>query len=425
MTVITDSKDLAAFCRRLSEAEFVTVDTEFMRERTYWPHLCLVQLGGPDEAAAVDALAEGIDLAPLFDLLANPDILKVFHAARQDIEIFYHMSGTVPAPLFDSQIAAMVCGFGESVSYEILSGKLAKARIDKSLRFTDWARRPLSDRQIQYAIGDVTHLRVIYEALRSQLEKRGRAAWVAEEMAALLDPELYVIDPNNAWKRLKMRSRAPRLLAILRELAAWRETEARRRDVPRQRVLRDEAIVGIAAQAPNSKQELTQIRGVGGGTAALAEPILEAVARGKAVPEDQCPEPPPNRHGLNAPEAQLDLLRVLLKMKSEEHHVAPRLIAAAADIERIAAGETEGIAALGGWRHEIFGADALALREGRLALAVAGETLCLVPLDGDDAPALPPPPPPKTTKPRRRRRNRARRGNGEKPSEASTDPDPV
>lgn len=259
MPMISDTASLAAFCERLKSAPFVTVDTEFMREKTYWPLLCLVQVAGPDEARAVDPLAPGIDLTPLFDILADPGILKVFHAARQDIEIFLNLTGSVPAPLFDSQVAAMVCGFGDSVGYETLATQLARARIDKSMRFTDWSLRPLSERQVQYALADVTHLRVVYEKLLRKLERNGRVGWLVEEMAVLTDPGTYRVAPDDAWRRLKPRSSSPKFLAVLRELASWREREAQERDLPRQRVLRDETLMEIAANHPASTADLGQI----------------------------------------------------------------------------------------------------------------------------------------------------------------------
>ena len=249
MKLITTTDELAAFCKSLADTEFVAVDTEFMRERTYWPKLCLAQVAGPDDAAAIDALAEGIDLSPLDELMANPKVLKVFHAARQDLEIFYLRMNSVPMPLFDTQVAAMVCGHGEAASYESLATKLAKAKIDKSSRFTDWSRRPLSERQITYALSDVTHLRVVYEKLRRQLEKTGRLPWIAEEMSVLNDPATYRADPEQAWRRLKPRGASPRLLAILKEIAAWRERTAQRIDIPRQRLLRDEQLLEIASHA--------------------------------------------------------------------------------------------------------------------------------------------------------------------------------
>src|SRR5258706_12828206 len=291
MTVITDSSTLAALCHRLASEVFIPVTTEFMRDRTYWPDLCLVQVPAPEEAAAIDPMAEGIDLAPLFELLANPQVLKVFHAARQDLEIFFLLMGALPVPLFDSQVAGMVCGFGDSVSYETLAARLAGARIDKSFRFTDWAKRPLSDRQITYALGDVTHLRPIYEKLSKRLHSSGRERWVDEEMAILTDPATYRLDPETAWMRLKPRSGSAKFLNVLKAGAAWRETEAQRRNLPRNRLVRDEALLEIAAQAPASVADLARTRGMTRGTAegAVGEGLLSAVVRGLALP----PEPAP------------------------------------------------------------------------------------------------------------------------------------
>ena len=273
MTVITDTATLADFCRRLSAEAFVTVDTEFMRDRTYWPDLCLVQLAGSEAAAAVDPMADGISLEPLFELLANPQVLKVFHAARQDLEIFYQLAGRLPAPLFDSQVAAMVCGFGDAVSYETLASRLAGARIDKSFRFTDWSKRPLSDRQLTYALGDVTHLRAIYQKLSKRLHSTGRERWVDEEMAVLTDPATYRLDPETAWVRLKPRSGSPKFLNVLKAVAAWRETEAQRRNLPRNRLVRDEALLEIAAQAPSTVAELARTRSLSRGTASCSRAL--------------------------------------------------------------------------------------------------------------------------------------------------------
>src|SRR5271168_31102 len=292
MTVITDSSTLADFCGRLNTEVFVTVDTEFMRDRTYWPDLCLVQIAGTEAAAAIDPMAEGIDLAPMFELLANPQVLKVFHAARQDLEIFFLQGGRLPAPIFDSQVAAMVCGFGDSVSYETLAARLAGARIDKSFRFTDWSKRPLSDRQLTYALGDVTHLRLIYEKLSKRLHASGRERWVDEEMAVLTDPATYRLDPETAWMRLKPRSGSPKFLNVLKAVAAWRETEAQRRNLPRNRLVRDEALLEIAAQAPGNVADLSRTRTLSRGTAegVVGEALLAAVARGLATPLDQAPK---------------------------------------------------------------------------------------------------------------------------------------
>jgi ribonuclease D len=383
MELITTTEELAAFCKPLAKAEFITVDTEFMRERTYWPKLCLAQVAGPEEAAAIDALAEGIDLSPLDELMANPKVLKVFHAARQDLEIFYLRMNKVPGPLFDTQVAAMVCGHGEAASYESLATKLAKARIDKSSRFTDWSRRPLSERQITYAISDVTHLRVVYEHLRRQLEKTGRLDWITEEMAVLNDPGTYRADPEQAWRRLKPRGASPRLLGTLKEVAAWRERTAQRIDIPRQRLLRDEQLLEIASHAPKGVEELALTRGLGRGFAEgwQGREILEAIDKARKMPDSQLPsrERPPEQ--LRAPGAVVDLLRTLLRLKAEQADVAARLVASADEIDRLAAGKRD-LHVLHGWRNEIFGKDAVALLEGRVALS----------LDGDHARLLPVPP---------------------------------
>jgi ribonuclease D len=374
MKLITTTDELAAFCKPLADAEFVAVDTEFMRERTYWPRLCLAQVAGPEDAAAIDALADGIDLSPLDELMANPKVLKVFHAARQDLEIFYLRMNSVPQPLFDTQVAAMVCGHGEAASYESLATKLAKARIDKSSRFTDWSRRPLSERQITYALSDVTHLRVVYEKLRRQLEKNGRLPWISEEMAVLNDPGTYRADPELAWRRLKPRGAPPRLLGVLKEVAAWRERTAQRIDIPRQRLLRDEQLLEIASHAPKTIGELAMTRGLGRGFAEgwQGREILEAIEKARQMPEAELParDRPPEQ--LRAPSAVVDLLRTLLRLKAEQAGVAARLVASADELDRMAAGKRD-VHALTGWRREIFGRDAIDLIEGRLALALEGE----------------------------------------------------
>lgn len=384
MSWIADTATLAEFCRRAADAPYVTVDTEFMRERTYWAQLCLVQVATPDEAAAIDPLAPGIDLQPLIQILDNPRILKVFHAARQDLEIFYHMTGRVPAPLFDTQVAAMVCGFGDAVSYESLAGQLAGARIDKSARFTDWAQRPLSERQIAYALADVTHLRKVYLGLAKRLTATGRAPWLHEEMATLLDPATYRMDPEDAWRRLKPRSGKPRLIAVLKEVAAWREREAQRRDLPRNRVLRDEAVMDVAGHAPTKLEELARLRGLSKGFAEgrLGEDVLDAVKRGLAMPEAEIPvmPPPPDLPPGLGP--VVELLKVLLKMKCDQHDVAQKLVATTADLERIAADDDADVPALHGWRREVFGEAALALKRGELALSLRGRKILIQELGG-------------------------------------------
>jgi len=369
MTLITDSAELAAFCERQAETEFVAVDTEFMRDTSYWPKLCLVQIGGPKEVAAIDSLAPGIDLQPLYDLMADFRLLKVFHSGRQDLEIFYHLTGAVPESIFDTQVAAMVCGFGDSVSYEQLARKLAGAKIDKSSRFADWSMRPLTERQLDYALADVTHLRRIFTTLRRRLEKSGRTEWLQDEMNVLTDPRTYDLDPRHAWRRFKSRSTDQRFLAVLRELAAWRETEAQRRDVPRNRVIRDEQLMDIAAHRPTAAE------------ARWGREVLKAVELGIAVPDDELPEAPPAQRLPQGIGPLTDLLKVLLKMRCEQYDVAQKLVASAADLELIAANDKADVRALDGWRYEIFGADALALKHGKLALSASRRKVKVVPLE--------------------------------------------
>lgn len=371
-SLITETAALAGFCERLARANYIALDTEFIREKTYWPRLCLVQVAGPGEAAVIDPLAGGIDLKPLFALLSEPEVLKVLHSARQDIEIFHHLTGEVPHPIFDTQVAAMVCGFGESVAYESLAAKLTGARIDKAVRFTDWSRRPLADNQLRYALDDVIYLRPVYEKLARRLEQSGRAPWLAEEMATLTDPATYRVEPEEAWRRLKPRTTNRRTLAILREVAAWREREARRLDLPRPRLLRDEALQEVAASVSRSESDLERIRGLGRALTdkGLRGGLLGAVKRGLSVPEAACPQPLPRRQIDGNLGALVDLLKVLLKANCSANGVAQRLVATAEDLEAIAAFERPEVLALKGWRHEIFGKDALALKSGRLALAV-------------------------------------------------------
>ena len=372
MHLIADTGSLRALCDRLAAARYITVDTEFMRDSTFWPRLCLVQLASVEEAAAVDALAPGLDLAPLFALMRDSGVLKVFHAARQDIEIFCHLDGRVPAPVFDTQVAAMVCGFGDQVGYERLVAKLAGASIDKTQRFTDWARRPLPRKMYDYAISDVTHLRVVYEKIAVRLDRDGRETWLAEEMSTLTDPATYRLDPADAWLRLKTRLRKPRQLAVLREVAAWREAEAQRRDVPRNRVLRDEALNDIAAQEPGTREELWKLRSLSRGHIGkdAVDALLAVVAAVRAAPSSTYPEarkpPPPANHA----GPSTDLLKVLLKLRCEENDVAQKLVASSDDIEAIARDDKAEVRALRGWRREIFGKDALALKHGKIALGI-------------------------------------------------------
>ena len=383
--LVTESAPLAELCAAWREAEFVTVDTEFMRESTYRAKLCLLQIGPADgEPVAVDPLANGIDLAPLYDLLARAPVLKVFHAARQDVEVLLPLAGGVPHPLFDTQIAAMVCGFGDSVGYETLVARLARGRIDKTQRFTDWARRPLTERQLRYALSDVSHLRVVYRKLAAKLERTGRRSWLDEELAILTNPATYESPPAEAWRRIKVRGGDRRFFAILRELAAWRETEADRRDKPRPWVMRDTALTEIAAQRPRTVKELAKLRSVSQRTAesAMGAAVLAAVGRGLALPDEDCPKLPPRPEKPAAPAALTDLLKVLLSFTSEQTGVARKLIASADDLERIARGETNGVPALQGWRRALFGDAALDLVDGRLALTVERGVLRLLPCDG-------------------------------------------
>ena len=381
MNLITNTDKLAAACSRFAAQPFITIDTEFLRENTFWPKLCLIQMACADEELIIDPLSEGLDLSPFFELMNNPDVVKVFHAARQDIEIIYNLSRTIPKNLFDTQIAAMVCGFGESVSYEQLVKRVTRQDLDKSSRFTDWSKRPLTDRQLKYALADVTHLRQIYIYLKSQLDTSGRLEWVAEELALLTDPETYIQRPETAWKRLKMRIKSRQALAIMMELAAWREKEAQRLDVPRSRVIKDDLIYDIANQAPKTVNELSNLRTVNEGIArsAKGKQIIEAVLRGK----DKDPQTLPDlKKGKPLPpqaSAVIDLLRVLLKAAASKHDVATKLIATTDELEKIAINDKADVRALKGWRYELFGADALALKKGNLSLAI--ENGCITTMD--------------------------------------------
>jgi len=368
---ITTTSELAAVCRRMASHSFVTVDTEFLRETTYYPLLCVAQMASPDEAVVVDALAPGIDLGPFFSLMADEKVMKVFHAARQDIEIVWHLAKLIPHPIFDTQVAAMVLGYGDSISYDQLVQRITGDALDKSYRFTDWTRRPLSDAQLSYAVSDVTHLRDVYHALVDDLARRGRADWVQEEMHVLTSADTYRMDPENAWRRLKTRVRKPRELAVLIEVAAWREREAQSRDVPRSRVLKDEVIADIAVQAPTTIEKLRNLRSLPKGfeRSRWGEAIVEAVSHGLDRDVKSLPRParlPPSANGT----AVVELLKVLLRMISESHHVAAKVIATVDDLERIAADDAADVPALTGWRRELFGVKALALKRGDLALAI-------------------------------------------------------
>ncbi len=374
MTPITTTTQLRAFCERLSNDPFIAVDTEFMRETTYWPKLCLVQVAGPSDSAVIDPLAEDIDLAPLLALLADPKIEKVFHAARQDVEIFYNL-GVIPAPLFDTQIAGMAAGFGEQIAYDALVRQMLKIDLDKSSRFTDWARRPLSTAQLDYALADVTHLAALYPILRQRLEKAGRMVWVQEEMASLVDPSNYDTDPENAWRRLKPRKFAPKYLAVFRGVAAWRERTAQQRDQPRGRILKDDVIDEVAAQVPTDLDGLNRLRSLQKGFAGsrFGPELVEVIREALKDPEAYAPSlprggPPPNP----ASGAVVELLKVLLKARAEDAGVASKLIATVSDLEKIANDDAADTPALQGWRREAFGEDALRLKRGELALVLDG-----------------------------------------------------
>src|SRR5947209_3555453 len=371
MQPITTTKKLADTCARMARHPFVTVDTEFLRESTYYPPLCVAQMASLDKAVLVDALAEGIDLKPLFNLMADENVIKVFHAARQDIEICWHAAGLIPAPLVDTQVAAMVLGYGDSIAYDQLVQRITGDNLDKSLRFTDWTRRPLSEAQIAYAISDVTHLRDVYVKLQADLDKRGRTEWMREEMRVLTSPDTYRMEPEHAWQRLQTRVRKPKELAVLIEVAAWREREAQTRDVPRGRVLKDDTVGDIAVQAPTTIERLGNLRSLPKGfeRSKWGEAIIEAVKRGlardvKTLPKIDRPKGAPNG------QATVELLKVLLRMTAERHGVAAKVIATMDDLDRIAADDEADVPALSGWRRELFGERALALKHGRLALAV-------------------------------------------------------
>ncbi|MDP2696855.1 ribonuclease D [Thalassospira sp.] len=386
MEPITQTEDLRILCARLRQADYVTVDTEFMRDSTYWPILCLVQLAGPDpddQGAAIDPMAEGIDLAPLFDLMQDESVVKVFHAARQDIEIFVHLSGHVPHPVFDTQVAAMVLGYGDQVGYETLVNKVVRKNVDKSMRFTDWSHRPLSAKQLSYALSDVTHLRSIYEEFRDRLVGNGRAHWLAEEMERLTDLSIYSVDPDEAWLRLKTRSNSPRFLAVTRALCAWRETEAQRKNLPRNRVLRDDTLLDIAARQPLSEQDLDKTRGVGRsfGSSKSGQQIIDAIQSALDLPADQLPQPKLRTELPSGIGPTVELLKVLLKLCSEEKGVAQRLVASSEDLHTIAADDDADVPALHGWRHELFGQYALRLKHGQIALRLEKGEVALVELD--------------------------------------------
>ena len=371
MKLVTTTKELESVCADFAKSDFVTVDTEFIRETTFWPELCLIQMAAPGRAALVDPLASGIDLEPFFALMAEESVTKVFHAARQDIEIVFHLGRLIPHPFFDTQVAAMVCGFGDSVSYEQLVQKVTGHRVDKSSRFTDWRRRPLTEKQLEYALADVTHLIDVYRYLVAELERENRAHWLKEEMDVLTARETYDPHPEDAWRRLKMRVRKPLELAVLQAVAAWRDREARERNVPRGRVLKDEAIYEIAQQQPRNEEALARLRTTPRGweRSATAAGLLLAVNEALALPKEKLPRLPKQQPAPEGAGAAAELLKVLLKLVAERAGVAPKMLASSDDIERIAAeGENADVPALSGWRREVFGEQALALVRGEIAL---------------------------------------------------------
>lgn len=371
MEIISTTGELTAVCHRLAQHPVITVDTEFLRETTYYPLLCVVQMASTDEAVVIDALAEGIDLTPFFELMGNEKVLKVFHAARQDIEIIWHRANIVPHPVFDTQVAAMVLGYGDSIAYDQLVERVTGHRPDKTHRFTDWSQRPLTQDQIHYAVADVTHLRDVFATLDADLKKRGRSEWVSEEMEVLTSPKTYDVHPERAWERLKTRVRKPKELAVLMEVAAWREQEAQTRDVPRSRVLKDDAIGDIATHAPATLERLAGLRSLPKGfdKSKWGQDIIAAVKRGIARDPATLPKLDKPRNNANG-SATVELLKVLLRMTSERHAVASKVIATVDDLEQIAADDNADVGALHGWRRELFGEAALALKKGRLALAI-------------------------------------------------------
>lgn len=385
MQPITTSNELAALCDRLKTAEFVTVDTEFLRDSSYYSKLCLIQIADDEGASAIDPLAEGLDLAPFFDLMANENVVKVLHACRQDLEIFVNMVNQLPKPIFDTQIAAMVCGFGDSVGYETLVNKLTGGQLDKSARYTDWSKRPLTDTQLTYALGDVTYLRTIYRKLKSELEKTGRESWVEEEMAPYKETDLYIVEPQDAWKRLKVRTNKPRFLGLLQCMAEWREVEAQQRDIPRNRVAKDETLFEIAAHPPKDANQLDRLRGVPNGfsRSRAGKSLMVALAVGLEMPESELPhlaraKPRP------ATPPMADLLKVLLKIKCEQARVAVRMVASAQELELWAAEPHKtDLRAFHGWRNEIFGKDAKKLMAGDLALTANNGSIEVVELESE------------------------------------------
>ena len=382
MTLITETSKLIDACERFSRDSFLAIDTEFMRERTYYPQLCLIQIAGKDEAVTVDALATEINLDPILDLMANHKIMKVFHACRQDMEIFFNLNRRIPFPVFDTQIGAMVCGYGESVGYDKLVRQITGVQIDKSSRFTDWSHRPLSKQQLNYALSDVTHLRTVYESLLNQLEKNGRINWLNEEFQNVLNPKTYDIPLDQIWKRLKIKNGRPKFLILVRELCAFREKEAQSRNIPRNRVIRDDVLLDIAARSPRSSVDLAKVRSLSTQFAEgrLGKSILRVVAEASNIPESDAPQLEKLNKSKPQKPALIELLKVLLKHKSEDNNVAQKLIASTADLEAIAENDNANVLALSGWRKDVFGDDALLLKSGKIALSAAGDRIRVIPI---------------------------------------------
>jgi len=381
MSVITSTEELKALCERLSKSDYVTVDTEFLRDKTYYSKLCLIQIADDNEYHAIDTLAGGLDLNPFYDLMENEKVLKVFHAAKQDIEIFVNMAGVVPKPLFDSQIAAMVCGYGDSIGYEKLVLALCNQQLDKSTRFTDWSRRPLTERQIDYALGDVTHLRVIYKKLQKQLEDSDRISWLDEDIAEMLDKESYIIKPENAWKRVKIRNSNRRFNAIIHKLAQWREEQAQLRNIPRNRVMRDEVLLELSAVRPSHTNALTSVRGLGANFAASKDgtSVIKTIKEVMVLSDDELPVISRRRAPSHNTDPIVELLKVLLKLVCKSENVAPKLLANVEDLERIAENDDADVKALHGWRYDLFGKNALALKNGEVAFAIKNGEIIVFP----------------------------------------------
>lgn len=385
MDLITDTKALAALCKALAHDNFVTVDTEFMRETTYWPDLCLIQIAGAEINGLIDPMAEGIDLKPFFTLMNNEKVLKVFHAARQDVEIMVHLAGTVPHPIFDTQIAAMVCGFGDQVSYEAIVRKLAKAQIDKSSRFTDWSRRPLTEKQLTYALSDVTHLRTVYEKLKLELDANGREPWLAQEMAILMAIETYRTEPQDAWKRIKVRLKSKKQLAVLIAVAGWRELEAQEKNVPRSRVIKDDAVAEVATQMPQSKEALGQLRALprGMSTSRIGDSLLRAVKEGMARDPATLPHTNWGREeSSESVQAAAEILKLALKVVCEREGLAPKLVANTSDIEAVAENDDADVPLMHGWRREVFGNLALELKRGKAMIGFRDGRVIISPASG-------------------------------------------